>query len=107
DRDHVEHLATIRRNGEHLLRLINDILDLSKIDAGRMTLERIACAPLELIADVASLMRVRAMEKGLALEVEYRGAVPARIEANPTRLRQILINLTGNAIKFTDVGSVR
>ena len=107
ERDHAEHLATIRRNGEHLLSLINDILDLSKIDAGRMTLERVACAPLELIADVASLMRVRAIEKGLALEVAYRGAVPARIEADPTRLRQILINLIGNAIKFTDVGSVR
>ena len=105
--EHAEHLATIRRNGEHLLSLINDILDLSKIDAGRMTLERVDCAPLELVADVASLMRVRAMEKGLALEVEYRGPLPARIRADPTRLRQILINLTGNAIKFTDVGSVR
>jgi signal transduction histidine kinase/CheY-like chemotaxis protein/HPt (histidine-containing phosphotransfer) domain-containing protein len=107
DDEHTEYLTTIRRNGEHLLRILNDILDLSKIDAGRMTLERIACSPAELVNEVASLMRARAIEKGLSLEVEYRGAIPQYIEADPTRLRQVLLNLVGNAIKFTEVGRVR
>jgi len=98
---------TIRRNGEHLLRIINDILDLSKIEAGKLQIERTACSPVKIVADVASLMRVRADAKGLALQMEYEGPVPQTIETDPTRLRQVLINLVGNAIKFTETGSVR
>jgi signal transduction histidine kinase/CheY-like chemotaxis protein/HPt (histidine-containing phosphotransfer) domain-containing protein len=105
--DQSEHLATIRRNGEHLLCILNDILDLSKIEAGRMTLDRVASSPTELIHEIASLMRARALEKGLSLAVEYDGPVPSRIQVDPTRLRQILINLVGNAVKFTDAGSIR
>jgi signal transduction histidine kinase/CheY-like chemotaxis protein/HPt (histidine-containing phosphotransfer) domain-containing protein len=105
--EQAEHLGTIRRNGEHLLHILNDILDLSKIEAGRMTLERVACSPAELIHEIASLMRARAGEKGLALDVDWDGPVPARIQVDPTRLRQILINLVGNAIKFTDAGHIR
>jgi two-component system CheB/CheR fusion protein len=105
--ERASYLETIRRNGEHLQRIINDILDLSKIEAGKMTLERIACSPVQLVREVSSLMRTRAVGKGLTFGVEYRGPIPARIHADPTRLRQILINLIGNAIKFTECGGVR
>jgi signal transduction histidine kinase len=98
---------TIRRNGEHLLEILNDILDLSRIEAGRMTIEQIECSPARVVVDVAALMRGRAAEKGLTLEVSFQGAIPRIIRSDPTRLRQILINLVGNAIKFTDQGGVR
>ena len=105
--DREEHLTTIRRNGEHLLAVINDILDVSKIEAGKMTTERIEASPGEIIADVASLMRARAHEKQVSLTVEYEGEIPAAIKTDPTRLRQILVNIVGNAVKFTEKGSVR
>ncbi|MFH1109650.1 MAG: ATP-binding protein [Planctomycetota bacterium] len=98
---------TIRRNGEHLLSILNDVLDLSKIEVGRMTVERILCSPAGVVAEVLSLMRVRADAKKLSLDCEYQGAVPEAIQSDPTRLRQILLNLVGNAIKFTKVGGVR
>jgi PAS domain S-box-containing protein len=104
--EHRQALETIRRNGEHLMALINDILDLSKIEAGRLTVERIAFSPTDLVADVASLMRVRADSKGLSLRVDFRGPLPQRVSSDPTRLRQVLINLCGNAIKFTATGAV-
>jgi signal transduction histidine kinase/CheY-like chemotaxis protein len=103
----VRALQTIERNGSYLLGLINDILDLSKIEAGRLEVERVTCSPAQVVADVASLMRVRAEARNLPLEIEYLGAIPQTLHSDPTRLRQILINLVGNAIKFTEVGSVR
>jgi PAS domain S-box-containing protein len=105
--EQADYLDTIRRNGEHLLTVINDILDLSQIEAGKLTLEPVACSPTDLVAQVASLLRLRAVRKGLAFGVEYAGPIPARIQVDPTRLRQILLNLLGNAIKFTEVGEVR
>jgi len=100
-------IETINRNGKHLLTIINDILDLSKVEAGKMAVERIACSPGEVVAEVASLMRERAAGKGLTFDVEFCGAVPKRIQSDPTRLRQILINLVGNGVKFTETGGVR
>jgi two-component system CheB/CheR fusion protein len=105
--DRIEAIRTIQRNGTYLLDLINDILDLSKVEAGKMHVERTACAPMQVLADVASLMRVRADAKRLPLTVECTGCVPATIQNDPLRLRQVLINLVGNAIKFTEKGSVR
>jgi signal transduction histidine kinase/CheY-like chemotaxis protein len=105
--ERINHIQTIRRNGEHLMSLVDDILDISKIEAGKMTVESIPTSPSQLIVDVASLMRVRAVEKGLAFEVKYLGAVPETIKSDPTRLRQIIMNFVGNAIKFTESGGVR
>jgi CheY-like chemotaxis protein len=99
--------VTIKRNCDHLLSIINDILDLTKIEAGKLQVEHRACSPGSIIAEVASLMKIRAAAKGLALDVEYPGPIPETIHSDPTRLRQILINVVGNAVKFTDAGSVR
>ncbi len=99
-------IRTIKRNGEHLLALINDILDISKIEAGKLAVESIAISPLQLLRDVESLMRVRATEKGIRLVIAPETAIPERILSDPVRLRQILVNLIGNAIKFTEQGSV-
>ena len=96
----------IRRNGEHLLTLINDILDLSKIEAGKMSVERILCCPAVVVGEVCSMLRHRAEEKGLTLDVKFEGPIPKKIRTDPTRLRQVLINLISNAIKFTKEGGV-
>jgi signal transduction histidine kinase/CheY-like chemotaxis protein len=104
--DRVDYVQTIRRNAEHLTALVNDILDISKIEAGKMTVERIATSPSLTVVEVASLMRARAMEKNLALDIEYEGAIPETIQSDPTRLKQILLNFVGNAVKFTEAGRV-
>ncbi len=103
----VEAIETIKRNGEYLLNVINDVLDLSKIESGKLEIERLACSPLAVVEDVVSLMKVRAEAKGLSLEVVHAGPIPRVINTDPFRLKQILINLVGNAIKFTETGSVR
>jgi PAS domain S-box-containing protein len=100
-------LEVIRQNAHHLLHIIDDVLDLSKIEAGKLTIEQMRCSPCRIVAEVASLMRVRAAAKGLTLHVAFDGPIPDSIQSDPTRLRQILLNLVGNAIKFTEVGSVR
>ena len=97
----------VRRNGEHLLQIINDILDISKIEAGKLEIERIACPLGQIVAEVQSLMQVRANAKKLSFKVQIAGAIPEFIESDPTRLKQILVNLVGNAVKFTEKGSVR
>jgi len=103
----ITHTQTIKRNGEHLLSLINDILDMSKIEAGKLDIEQIAVRPDAIVAEVLSLMRVKADEKKLPLEAEFLTPIPREILGDPVRLRQVLVNLVGNAIKFTDAGRVR
>ena len=99
-------IRTIKRNGNHLTSIINDILDLSKIEAGQLECEQLDCDPRQIVCDVASMMRFRAGEKGLTLKVEYAALIPKTIRTDPTRFKQALVNLMGNAIKFTKQGSV-
>ena len=105
-KDRADHVAIIQRSGKHLLGLIDDILDLSKLEAEKMVLERIPCSPRRVIADVVSLLRVPALAKGLSLKVVYATPIPAVIQGDPTRLRQILLNLVSNALKFTARGGI-
>lgn len=106
DPESLQGINTIRRNGRFLLDIINDILDLSKIDAGKMNPERERVKPQAIVADVVSLMNVRAEEKKIDLIADFDGQIPETIETDAKRLRQILLNLTGNAIKFTSEGEV-
>jgi signal transduction histidine kinase/ActR/RegA family two-component response regulator len=100
-------VETVRRNGRHLLAIINDILDISKIEAGRMTLERLICSPRQIIDDILDLMSARAVEQKLELRADFLGPIPESVQTDPTRVRQILVNLVGNALKFTASGSVK
>ncbi|MEM7233437.1 MAG: ATP-binding protein, partial [Planctomycetota bacterium] len=99
-------LNTIIRSGTHLQALIEDILDLAKIDAERLQMNIVRCPVHALVEEVASLLRVRAIEKGISLQTRYKGKLPESLLTDPTRLRQVLVNVVGNAIKFTDRGSV-
>jgi len=107
DPDNLACLEAIRRNGQHLIELLNDILDLSKIEAGMLEAELLRFAPDKLLREVVEDARLRANERGLSLELSVDGPLPQSIESDPTRLRQILLNLLSNAIKFTEQGSVR
>jgi PAS domain S-box-containing protein len=102
-----KHLNTIHSSGKHLLELINDILDLAKVESGRLELERVSCAPHTIIGDVVEILGVRAQEKGIWLRFECAGSVPETVLTDPGRVRQIVTNLVGNAIKFTDGGGVK
>jgi signal transduction histidine kinase/ActR/RegA family two-component response regulator len=99
-------ISTIKRNGEHLLAVINDILDLSKIEAEKLQIEPTRCSPVQLVAEVASLMRPQAAAKQLKLKTELVQPLPETVLTDPLRLRQVLVNLVGNAIKFTEQGEV-
>lgn len=101
------YLDTIHSSGKHLLELINDILDLSKVEAGHLQLESTETALHKLAFDVVEVLNVKAQEKGISLNYESAGKVPDLLLSDPTRLRQILTNLVGNAIKFTEHGGVR
>ena len=94
----------IRRNGIQLTALINDLLDLTKVETGRLEVEVIAIDLLELLQDTHETLNFKASEKSINFTVEVKGNVPSKIYSDPTRIRQILINLVGNAIKFTDNG---
>lgn len=107
DPETIRHIETIKKNGEYLLELINDILDVSKIEADKLEVETIQCSLIELVEDVRTLMEIRAVDKELELIVKVDGQVPHWIQSDPVRLRQILINLLSNAIKFTREGSIQ
>jgi len=101
-----EKIDVIKRNGEYLLALLNDILDLSKIEAGKFELEMAAVEVGEVIEDIHTLMQVRAREEGIPLLFEQGDKVPRRVSADRVRVRQVLVNLIGNALKFTNHGQV-
>ena len=103
----LQHVQTLRHQGEHLLAILNDVLDFSKIEANKLETERLSCDPCAIVGDVLSLVRARAVEKHLRCEAVFAGPLPLTIRTDPTRLRQILINLVGNAVKFTSVGGVQ
>jgi signal transduction histidine kinase/DNA-binding NarL/FixJ family response regulator len=97
-------LAIIERSGEHLLTLVNDLLDLARIEAGKLELRIEAFDLLALLYDIAELLRVRADRAGLHFSTELPTELPRRIRADPRALRQVLLNLLGNAVKFTNAG---
>jgi signal transduction histidine kinase/CheY-like chemotaxis protein len=106
-REDMEHeIDSILRAGAHLQRIINDILDLSKIEAGQLVIEELEVSPARLMHDTESIFGARARDKGLGFELKYDFPVPTTIISDPTRLKQILFNLCGNALKFTEQGSV-
>ena len=100
-------LGAIRTSGETLLTLINDILDLSKVESGKLQLETVPFSPGELVDRVVQVVGVRAKEKGLQLKVELERSLPARVLGDPTRVQQVVTNLVSNAVKFTETGAVR
>jgi PAS domain S-box-containing protein len=102
-----EFLSTIHSSGQHLLELINDILDLSKIESGKLETELTRCSPHQIISEVVAVLGIRARDKGVTLTFEWDGPAPQTILTDPTRFRQVLTNLAGNALKFTEKGGVR
>lgn len=104
--DRQRHLNTISNSGTHLLELINDVLDLSKVESGAMEVESIPCKAAFISNEVAHVLKVKALEKGVELVLDVENDMPSHIISDPSRLRQIVTNLVGNAIKFTEEGVV-
>jgi PAS domain S-box-containing protein len=105
--ERMEFLNTIHSSGQHLLELINDILDLSKIESGKLEIELTRCSVDEIINEVIAVLGVRAAEKGVGLSFQWNGPAPQTILTDATRFRQVITNLVGNALKFTETGEVR
>jgi signal transduction histidine kinase/CheY-like chemotaxis protein/GGDEF domain-containing protein len=104
--ERVRCVQVIRRNGEHLLRIINDVLDISKIEANKYEVERVSTDLRQMLSDIVAMTRVKAIQKGLNFKVIIDGPVPKFIQTDPLRLKQIMANVIGNAIKFTSAGRV-
>ena len=101
-----EYISNIVRNSEHLIQIVNDILDISKIEAGQLDIEIIDCSLSKIMSDLESIVGVPAKEKGLDFNVNYSFPLPDNIQTDPTRLKQILVNLANNAMKFTEKGRI-
>ena len=106
DAEQRHYLKTVKSSAEALLTIVNDILDFSKIEAGKMEFESLAFSIQDIVLEAVRVLAVSAHKKGLELIADVRPEVPSRIVGDPTRLRQVIINLIGNAIKFTDRGEV-
>ena len=104
--DRREFIGIINRNGKLLTQIINDILDLSKVEAGQLSVEKTVCPLPNLIRDVTTLFQQEIRRKNIYLNVSSHGKVPATVTTDPIRLKQVLINIVGNAIKFTNVGGI-
>ena len=104
--DRIESIHSIISNGTHLQQIINDILDISKIEADKLEIELIKVPLFELVTDIESLIKVQASERGLKTSIDFKFPLPQHIYSDPVRLKQILINLCNNAIKFTEKGHV-
>jgi signal transduction histidine kinase/Tfp pilus assembly protein PilF/HPt (histidine-containing phosphotransfer) domain-containing protein/FixJ family two-component response regulator len=104
--EQLKYLRAIQQSADSLLVIINDILDLSKIEAGKIVIERIPFGPREVLGAIRDMLLLRAEEKGIGLTVEVAKEVPKRLFGDPTRLAQVMVNLTGNAVKFTEHGLV-
>jgi len=104
--ERIDSINTIIRNGSHLQQIINDILDLSKIEAQKLDVERADINYFDVLLEIEALVGNQAREKGLEFEIQYQFPLPAQIFTDPLRLKQILINLCNNATKFTERGSV-
>jgi signal transduction histidine kinase len=101
-----EYADTIARSGEALLQIVNDILDFSKIEAGQLSIEEIGFDLADVLEDVRELLSIKARQHGLALAIDVASDLPRQVRADPTRIRQVLVNLVGNALKFTHEGGV-
>lgn len=101
-----DYLRVVHRNADQLLRIVDDILDLSKVEAGKMLIETVEFSLPELLSDITALMSFRAHEKGIHFELKTLSLLPEKVFSDPTRIRQILTNVVGNAIKFTERGQV-
>jgi len=106
DAEQRHYLKTVKSSAESLLTIVNDILDFSKIEAGRMEVEAVSFILSDVVMEAVRVLAVNAHRKGLELVVDIRPEVPERLVGDPTRLRQVIINLLGNAIKFTEAGEI-
>ena len=100
----LEFVRSVKRNGQHLLHLINEILDLSQVEKGKLALNHVYCSPQNIMTNLYHITNGKSKEKGLSLSVNYIGRIPKFIHSDPTRILQCLVNLVGNAIKFTPTG---
>lgn len=105
-KERTQSINTIIENGKHLLKIINDILDLSKIEADKLEVEHLEISPYSILSDIESIVSLQARNKGLYFNIEYNFPMPEKITSDPVRIKQILLNLCGNAIKFTSSGGV-
>jgi signal transduction histidine kinase/ActR/RegA family two-component response regulator len=101
-----EFAETVQRSGDALLTVINDVLDYSKMEAGRMTVEQIDMSLQSVFDGVRAILQPAALERGVVMNIEYDARLPQYIKGDPVRIHQVLLNLAGNAVKFTDHGSV-